>query len=54
MRKNNHFPSPNKIEKQKNVNNELSFSPDISMKSNEKIHDEDALDIPAFVRRQRE
>ena len=42
------------IEKQKNVNNELSFSPDISMKSNEKIHDEDALDIPAFLRRQRE
>ena len=42
------------LEKQKNINNELSLSSDISMKSNEKISDEDTLDIPAFLRRQRE
>ena len=37
-----------------NINNELSFSQDISMKSTEKNSNEDALDIPAFLRRQRE
>ena len=42
------------LEKQKDINNELSLSSDISMKSNEKISDEDTLDIPAFLRRQRE
>lgn len=42
------------LEKQKDTNNELSFSPEISMKSNENISDEDTLDIPAFLRRQRE
>ena len=44
----------NILEKQKNINNELSFSPEISMKSNENISKEDTLDIPAFLRRQRE
>jgi len=44
----------NIIEKQKEINNELSFSPEISMKSNENISKEDTLDIPAFLRRQRE
>jgi len=38
----------------KHINNELSFSQDISMKSAEKNSNEDALDIPAFLRRQRE
>ena len=37
-----------------NINNELSLSQDISMKSTEKSSNEDALDIPAFLRRQRE
>ena len=37
-----------------NINNELSFSQDISMKTTEKNSNEDALDIPAFLRRQRE
>jgi hypothetical protein len=37
-----------------NINNELSLSQDISMKSTEKNSNEDALDIPAFLRRQRE
>jgi len=37
-----------------NINNELSFSQDISMKSTEKNSNGDALDIPAFLRRQRE
>jgi len=37
-----------------NINNELSFSQDISMKTAEKSSNEDALDIPAFLRRQRE
>jgi len=43
-----------KFEKQKNINSELSFTQDISMKSSEKSSDEDTLDIPAFLRRQRE
>ena len=41
-------------EKHNTLNNELSFSPEISMKSNEKNTNEDTLDIPAFLRRQRE
>jgi hypothetical protein len=45
----------NNLEEQHNtLNNELSFSPEISMKSNEKNTNEDTLDIPAFLRRQRE
>ena len=45
----------NNLEENHNtLNNELSFSPEISMKSNEKNTNEDTLDIPAFLRRQRE
>ena len=45
----------NNIEENHNtLNNELSFSLEISMKSNEKNTNEDTLDIPAFLRRQRE
>ena len=45
----------NNIDENNNtINNELSFSPEISMKSADKNTNEDTLDIPAFLRRQRE
>jgi cell division protein FtsZ len=45
----------NNIDEDNNtINNELSFSPEISMKNTEKNTNEDTLDIPAFLRRQRE
>ncbi|MDB9761784.1 cell division protein FtsZ [Alphaproteobacteria bacterium] len=53
-KKNSEVHESNLDEGSNNVNNELSFSQDISMKSNEKNSNEDALDIPAFLRRQRE
>jgi hypothetical protein len=42
------------VDNEDGINNKLSFSQDISMKSTEKNTNEDALDIPAFLRRQRE
>ena len=42
------------VDNEDGINNELSLSQDISMKSTEKNTNEDALDIPAFLRRQRE
>ena len=42
------------VDNEDGINDELSFSQDISMKSTEKNTNEDELDIPAFLRRQRE
>ena len=53
-KKNSEVHESNLDEGSNNVNNELSFSQDISMKTTEKNSNEDALDIPAFLRRQRE
>ena len=42
------------VDNEDGTNNELSLSQDISMKSTEKNTNDDTLDIPAFLRRQRE